>query len=147
MNPSGARCHLSFARFLPLGENTHANTKEKGGEGRFKVGIVRARRLPLSRPNPSALTGPAYYGAGIITVPRHISRMEIPRIVGDDDTEIPGGIAPQCRVHRVGVGEGTSMRGEQQERVALTPDATFNRYPIRDLGESARWWARGVCGI
>lgn len=35
------------------------------------------------------------------------------------------------------------MRGEQQERVALTPDATFNRYPIRDLGESARWWARG----
>lgn len=103
MNPSGARCHLSFARFLPLGENTHANTKEKGGEGRFKVGIVRARRLPLSRPNPSALTSPAYYGAGIITVPRHISRMEIPRIVGDDDTEIPGGIAPQCRVHRVGV--------------------------------------------
>lgn len=34
------------------------------------------------------LTGPAYYNAGIITVPWHISRMEIPRIVGHDDTKI-----------------------------------------------------------
>lgn len=118
VNPSGARCHLSFVRFLSPRREYASRIRRKREGWRFKVGIVGARRLfrtvpsgfpPFLSLNPWALTGPAYYGAGIITVPRHISRMEIPRIVGDDDTEILGGIAPQCRVHRVR--EGRETRG------------------------------------
>lgn len=81
--------------------------------------VRRARTRPTLQ-----LGRPAYYSAGIITVPQHISRMEIPQIVGDAttgdvDTDVHRccRIAPQCRVHAA----RWDLDADSSERVPLTP--------------------------